>query len=38
LLEAGRNRQAIEIEQAERLVWQQLEEEFNELLVQSASD
>jgi transcriptional regulator with XRE-family HTH domain len=38
LLEAGRNRQAIDIEQAERLVWQQLEEELIELLVQSASD
>ena len=38
LLEVGRNQQTIDIEQSEILVWQQLEEEFLELLVQTASE
>jgi hypothetical protein len=38
LLEVGRNQQTIDIEQSELLVWQQLEEEFLELLVQITSE
>jgi transcriptional regulator with XRE-family HTH domain len=38
LLEVGRNQQTIDIEQSELLVWQQLEEEFLELLVQTSSE
>ena len=38
LLEVGRNQQTIDIEQSELLVWKQLEEEFLELLVQTASE
>jgi len=38
LLEVGRDQQTIDIEQSELLVWQQLEEEFLELLVQTASE
>jgi len=38
LLEVGRNQQTIDIEQSELLVWKQLEEEFLELLVKTASE
>jgi transcriptional regulator with XRE-family HTH domain len=38
LLEVGRTQKTIDIEQSELLVWQQLEEEFLELLVQTSSE
>ena len=38
LLEVGRHQQTIDIEQSELLVWKQLEKEFLELLVPTASE